>query len=50
MNNLFSNYSDYVGFYARAEVYAPRDMNASFKLGGDDGFQLAVDGELIIDA
>jgi len=50
LSNLFSNYSDYVGFYAKAEVYAPRDMNASFKLGGDDGYQLVVDGELIIDA
>jgi hypothetical protein len=46
----FSNYSDYIGFYAKAEVYAPRDMNASFKVGGDDGFQLAIDGDLIIDA
>ncbi len=50
MSNPFGNYSDYVGFYAKAEVYAPRDMNTCFKLGGDDGFQLVIDEELIIDS
>lgn len=46
--NIFSNYSDFIGFQARMEVVMSRDGPVSFTVGSDDGSKLLVDGIEII--
>jgi len=47
-NNVYSSYSDYVGFIATAEIYAPRSGLFKFAIGSDDGSQLFIDYNLVL--
>jgi len=46
---IYREYDDYIGFDATAEINAPVSGLYHFKVGSDDGTELYVDGELIID-
>lgn len=47
--NVHEFYKDYIGFAARAVVFAPRSGLFRFTIGSDDGMQLAVDDRVILE-
>jgi hypothetical protein len=46
---VYGGYSDYVGFVAKATVYASSGRLVTFYLGSDDGATLYIDNTLVID-
>jgi hypothetical protein len=49
MGKVYGDYSDYIGFIAKATIYVPRYGPVSFTVGSDDGSRLYLDDTLIID-
>ena len=45
---VYEKYSDYVGFTAIATINMPRTGMATFRIGSDDGAELLLDNNLII--
>ena len=46
---IFANFSDYIGFTAKAKIHAPRNGLFRFTIGSDDGMKLSIDNQVIID-
>ena len=45
---VYKDYSDYIGFIAKAYINAPRNGLFYFKIGSDDGIKLTLDGKTLL--
>ena len=45
---VYKGYDDHIGFRAYCELYIPESGEFYFKVGGDDGFGLLIDGEGVL--